>query len=98
MAAYVISEVTVCDAAAMARYRELASAAIEKHGGRYLVRGAEAEVAEGAPSTAALVIVEFPSMDMLRDWYASPEYAKALEFRAVALKRRLIFADGIGLD
>jgi uncharacterized protein (DUF1330 family) len=40
-------------------------------------------------------VVEFPSMQRLREWYASPEYAKALEVRQTALDRRLIFVEGV---
>jgi uncharacterized protein (DUF1330 family) len=34
-------------------------------------------------------------MKALRNWYASPEYAEAFAFRAAAVKRRMIFAEGI---
>src|SRR3954449_3705380 len=47
MAAYVISEVEVLDEESFQQYRELARASIEQHGGRYLVRAALPEAAEG---------------------------------------------------
>jgi uncharacterized protein (DUF1330 family) len=62
MPAYVISEVQPRDAALMEQYRSLASASIERHGGRYIVRGGVAEVMEGRPPVKMLVIVEFPDM------------------------------------
>jgi uncharacterized protein (DUF1330 family) len=34
-------------------------------------------------------------MRRLREWYASAEYAEALEIRRTALARRLIFVEGI---
>ena len=37
-------------------------------------------VAEGGPPPNNIIIVEFPSMERLREWYASPEYAEALRF------------------
>ena len=95
MSAYVISEVEVRDAAAMDVYRSLASKAIAQYGGRYLVRGGAAEVVEGGPPPKALIIVEFPSMARLREWYASPEYAEALKVRQTALDRRLTFVEGV---
>jgi uncharacterized protein (DUF1330 family) len=96
MAAYVISEVEVRDAASMEQYRSLAKASIEEHGGRYLVRGALPEAAEGDwPSQRRLVIVEFPDMDTARRWHSSDSYAKALAFRDRALSRRMLFVDGI---
>jgi uncharacterized protein (DUF1330 family) len=95
MAAYVISEVEMLDETQGRRYRELAAGSIARHGGRYLVRGAAPVVAEGNwPASARIVIVEFPSMERLRAWYASADYAEALAVRQTALDRRLLFVDG----
>jgi uncharacterized protein (DUF1330 family) len=95
MSAYVISEVDVKDAAGFETYRAIAARAIAHYGGRYLVRGGAASIAEGGPPPNNIIVVEFPSMDRLREWYASPEYAEALKVRATALDRRLIFVEGV---
>ncbi|WP_050625750.1 DUF1330 domain-containing protein [Bradyrhizobium viridifuturi] len=95
MAAYVISEVEMRDASAFEAYRTLAAKTIEQYGGRYIVRGGNAEVVEGGPPPNAIVIVEFPTMARLRQWYASAEYAEALEHRRTALERRLLFVEGV---
>jgi uncharacterized protein (DUF1330 family) len=47
MAAYLISDVTVKDAAAFETYRTRAAASIAQYGGRYLVRGGSIEALEG---------------------------------------------------
>ncbi|WP_050420408.1 DUF1330 domain-containing protein [Bradyrhizobium tropiciagri] len=95
MSAYVISEVDVKDAAGFEAYRTIAAQAIAQFGGRYLVRGGAADVVEGGPPPKNIIVVEFPSMARLREWYASPEYAEALKHRATALERRLIFVEGV---
>jgi uncharacterized protein (DUF1330 family) len=96
MTAYVISEVEILDEAGGRRYRELAAASIARHGGRYLVRGARPDVPEGEwPDAARVVIVEFPTMEQLRAWYSSSDYADALAVRETALTRRLLFVPGI---
>jgi len=95
MSAYVISEVETRDTAAMETYRALAAESIAHYGGRYLVRGGAAEVVEGAPPPKTLIIVEFPSMERAREWYASPDYAEALKVRRTALDRRLVFVEGV---
>jgi uncharacterized protein (DUF1330 family) len=95
MAAYVISEVEVRDAAGFEVYRTIAAQTIAKYGGRYLVRGGPAELAEGGPRPKTIIVVEFASMQRLREWYASPEYAEALKVRTSALERRLIFVEGV---
>jgi uncharacterized protein (DUF1330 family) len=96
MAAYVISEVEPLDHELFDRYRALAQASIEQHGGRYIVRAAMPEAAEGnwAPERR-LVIVEFPDMETARGWYASASYAEALAISDRALSRRLLFVDGL---
>ena len=95
MAAYVISEVEPRDPVGWETYRSMAARTIAQYGGRYLVRGGAAEAAEGGPPPKTLIIVEFPSMERLREWYASPEYAEALKVRQTALERRLIFVEGV---
>jgi uncharacterized protein (DUF1330 family) len=96
MTAYVISEVEILDEAQGQRYRELAAASIARHGGRYIVRGADPDVPEGEwPSRQRVVVVEFPSMERLREWYHSADYADALAIRRTALTRRLLFVEGV---
>jgi uncharacterized protein (DUF1330 family) len=95
MSAYVISELEVRDEIAIETYRTIAAKSIAQYGGRYLVRGGAASVAEGGPPPKTIVVVEFPSMARLREWYASSEYAEALKVRRTALERRLIFVEGV---
>jgi len=82
MSAYVISEFEIHDESQGQRDRELAAASIAWHGGRYMVRGAQPEVPEVPegdwPAAQRVVVVEFPTMDRLRSWYASSDYAEAL--------------------
>ncbi|MFZ0043539.1 MAG: DUF1330 domain-containing protein [Solirubrobacteraceae bacterium] len=103
MSAYLISQVEVLDPDAWEQYRSRAAPAIAKFGGRYLVRGAQAEVIEAdwpaeEPPPQAVIIVEFPDMEALKGWYASPEYAEALAFRPAAVRRRMIFVEGVATD
>jgi uncharacterized protein (DUF1330 family) len=94
MAAYLISDLTVRNTEAFQIYRTRAAEAIAKYGGRYLARGGEIQTLEGLWNPRNIIIVEFPSMEQVRAWYASPEYASALEVHDIALERNLIFVDG----
>jgi len=94
MAAYIISDVTIRDAAAIEIYRIRAAASIAKYGGRYLARGGNVEVLEGDWVPRTLIIVEFPDMERARAWYRSPEYSLALDTRDEALSRNLILVEG----
>jgi uncharacterized protein (DUF1330 family) len=79
--------------------RKIAAPAIAEYGGRYLVRRAIPEVAEGDwapphPEGQQIIVVEFPCMEQLQTWYHSPEYAEALAVRKTAVNRRLLFVQG----
>jgi uncharacterized protein (DUF1330 family) len=96
MSAYVISEVDdVRDLAAFEVYRTIAAKTIAQYGGRYLIRAGAADLIEGSTPPKTIIVVEFPSMERLREWYASPEYAEALNVRQSAFDRRLIFVEGV---
>jgi uncharacterized protein (DUF1330 family) len=71
MTAYLISQVEVLDPEAWENYRTRAAPAIAQFGGRYLVRGALAEVVEAdwpadEPPAQTVIVAAFPSMDALR--------------------------------
>ena len=96
MPAYSITGVEVLDADGFKRYCELAAAAVAQYGGRFLVRAAEPLVAEGDwPSGQRVNIIEFPSMEQLTAWYHSPEYAPARDIARKALRRQLLFVEGV---
>ena len=97
MTAYLISDVTVRDPTAFETYRTRAAASIKAFGGRYLVRGGQVSVLEGPRHSSALVVVEFPDAETIQRWYASSEYASALEVRDQALIRSLVMVDGVGM-
>jgi uncharacterized protein (DUF1330 family) len=100
MSAYLVSQVEVLIPEEWERYRSIAAPAIAKYGGTYLIRGASPEVIEGDwdpphPDTQVMIVAEFPSMERLHAWYASPEYAPALAVRQTAVRRRLLFVQGV---
>ena len=95
MPAYIISDVTVKDRAAMDEYRTRAAPTIALYGGRYLVRGGEAEALEGTWLPRMFIVAEFPDSETARRWYRSPEYAQALAFRDAGLSRNLILVEGV---
>ena len=80
--AYLVVDAKCSDPARMAEYRELAQIAVERFGGRYLVRGSPYEVLEGGWRPERLVVVMFPDMDAAKSFYDSPEYLAARHARA----------------
>lgn len=81
MAAYLIANITVNDPVRFAQYRDLVAPMIAPHGGRYLIRGGAVTVVEGAPGFDRVVVLEYPSMDALKRFYSSEDYAPLIALR-----------------
>lgn len=94
MAAYVIGEIEVTDPAGYDDYRKQVLATVEKHGGRFIVRGGKVEALEGGWSPKRLVVLEFPDMHKLLGWYRSAEYAPLIKLRQKASRGKLVAVEG----
>ena len=94
MAAYVIAEVDVQDAALFEEYRKIVPGTIAKYDGKYVVRGGTCESKEGGWDPKRVVVLEFPTMARAREWYHSADYAPALAMRLKAAKSRVIMVEG----
>jgi uncharacterized protein (DUF1330 family) len=95
MAAYVIVQVDVKDPVRYEDYKAMVPPSITKFGGRFLVRGGKTHTMEGGWAPRRLVIVEFPSVEQAKAWWASPEYAEAKALRQATSESQLIIAEGI---
>lgn len=95
MAAYVIAHLEITDPEPFGQYREQVPALIEKHGGRYLIRGGEAETLEGAWPVPRLVVIEFESNEAAKRFYNSPEYQAILPLRLAGAKGDLAIVQGV---
>ena len=95
MSAYVILDVEVKDTETYARYRELGPPAVAAYGGRYLVRGGVVESLEGSWLPSRFVILEFPTLEAARAWWASSEYAAAKALRQASTRTEMILVEGV---
>ncbi|PYL69832.1 MAG: DUF1330 domain-containing protein, partial [Verrucomicrobia bacterium] len=68
MPAYVIVEIDIVDPAGYEEYKKLASATVEKYGGKYVVRGGRTEVLEGHWKPKRIVVLQFESAQRAKDW------------------------------
>jgi uncharacterized protein (DUF1330 family) len=93
--AYLIVDVEIIDPETYESYKKLVPASVEQYGGRFLVRGGKVETLEGAWSPGRFVILEFPSSDQAKAWYASAEYAQAKELRHKSSQSHMILAEGV---
>jgi uncharacterized protein (DUF1330 family) len=95
VAAYIVADIEITDPATYEVYKPLATVAIEKYGAKILARGGAIQVAEGEWSPKRCVILEFSSLDHLKQFYYSPEYNEARTVRQKASRSNLIFVEGI---
>lgn len=94
MPAYVIVQVDVKDPVRYDDYKRMVPASLEKFGGRFLVRGGKTHTMEGNWAPQRFVVVEFPSVDQAKAWWASPEYAEAKALRQATADSQMIIAEG----
>jgi len=94
MAAYVIAEVEITNPAGYEPYRPLAGASVAQYGGRFIVRGGDAERLEGPGPAPRLVVIEFPDVAAAKRWYNSPEYQAALPLRLANSRGQVFIVQG----
>ena len=94
MKAYLVLDFAVRDLQRFRVYVERIPAFIEKHGGRYLVRGATPTVMEGDWSPEHMVILEFPSRDAATAFLADPEAQSLFALRHRSNDSKLVLVDG----
>ena len=95
MPAYLIAQLTVTDARAFEAYRAAVPEVIARHGGRYLVRGGEVEVLEGALTHRRLVVLAFADMAAARRFYDSSDYQAILPLRLAAAEGTVVLVEGM---
>ena len=95
MAAYVIATIEVTDPEGFEVYRGQVPATIEKHGGRYLVRGGDVTVVEGDQPARRSVVLEFDSLVQANGWYYSDDYAGPKELRIASTNSNVMIVAGV---
>ncbi len=94
MSAYVIVDIEITDPVRYEDYKKLAAPTVAAYGGKYVVRGGRAEPLEGNRTPGRVVVLEFPSFDRAKEWWASEEYAEAKGLRHASALSEMILVDG----
>ena len=94
MAAYLVVDIEIQDAAGFEDYRKAVPATIEKYGGKILVRGGKFERLEGEWEPKRVVLVEFPGFEQAKRWYDSEDYREPKALRLRTSKANLILVEG----
>lgn len=97
MPAYLIADVAAhdMDAYRASGYLETVRELAGTYGGTYLVRGGAMEILEGEWELSRLVVIRFPSMERLRAFYHSDEYAPWRQVRIDLTESKLVAVEGI---
>jgi len=95
MTAYVILDITVNDPERYEDYKKLAPPAIEAYDGKYLARGGPMEILEGDWQPNRIVILEFESIEMAKNWINSPEYSEARALRHQTATSHAVVVEGL---
>ena len=94
MAAYVIVNVTIHDQSKYAEYIKLSPATVEAFGGRFVVRGGDVSVLEGAWTPGRFVMLEFESVERAKEWWSSEMYREPKKLRQSASTANMIVVQG----
>ena len=95
MAAYVLVEISIDDPDVYEAYKKLTPAAIAAYDGRFVVRGGKTESLEGDWQPDRIVVLEFPSVERAKEWWASDAYAKAKALRQQSAKTKMLVVEGV---
>jgi uncharacterized protein (DUF1330 family) len=95
LSAYLVIRVAVSDWVRYRQYMALTPAALAKYQGRFIARGGESVTLEGPEETRRLALVEFPTLELAKAFYASPEYQAAKALRNGACEAEFIALDGL---
>ncbi len=95
MAAYMIVDLDVSDAVAYEEYKTKVPALIQKHGGKYLVRGGKLTILEGDWKPTRLVLFEFPNTAAVQVLFDDPEYQPLKALRQRVAKTDVVVVEGL---
>ncbi len=94
MNAYLFATVELHDAEGYEAYKATAPALIEKHGGRYIVRGGDNEVVEGTWPAGRVVVLEFPDLASANAFVDDPDYAPIAAIRHATATSHIWIVEG----
>jgi len=93
MVAFLVAEIDVTDAAGYESYKKMAQESIDRHGGRYIVRGGKTVSLEGE-KPKRVIVLQFDTMEAAEKFYRSPDYQDAAKARQKVSKGRLFIVEG----
>jgi uncharacterized protein (DUF1330 family) len=90
MPALLIADIEVKDPDTYATYRSANPDIVKRYGGRYIAVGGQVRVLEGDWVPRRTIVIEFPDMAALTNFYESKEYVELREIRWKSAESRLV--------
>ena len=94
MKAYLVLDFSIHDLHGFKPYIAKVPRYIERHGGRYIVRGVEPKTIEGDLSPERMVIIEFPARENAEQFLADPDFRELAKIRHKTTTSKLVLVDG----
>jgi uncharacterized protein (DUF1330 family) len=95
MVAYAIVEVDVHDIADYLVHQQQLAPLLYSAGARYLARGGELRYYEGDYELGRLMVVEFPSLEAMDEFYQSEAYQALRPQRDACSRSRIVAVEGL---
>ena len=90
-----IVEIDIVDPTGYEEYKKLASATVEKYGGKYVVRGGAAETLEGDWKPKRIVVLQFKSTQRAKEWLNCEAYREPRKMRHHTARTKMIVVEGV---
>lgn len=94
MAVYLIVEIGIKDLGTYSRYVDRVSDIVQRHGGRYLVRGGKITPLSGDWQPERIILVEFDTAEQVEACFGSAEYLELAPLREQSTTTRAIIVEG----
>jgi uncharacterized protein (DUF1330 family) len=91
---YLIVRINIKNVELFQQYPPLSTKAVEKFGGKYLIRGGSFEIVEGQWPAERTTVVEFESFNKAKEFYNSLEYSEAKKVRQESTDTDFILIEG----
>lgn len=95
MTAYVFFDIEVTNPVDYEGYKQLAAPTVALYGGKYIVRGGQAETLEGEWIPKRIVVLQFESIERAKAWINSSEYSEARALRHKYAVSKAIVVEGV---
>ena len=91
---YLIVRINIKNTELFQQYPPLSTKAVEKFGGKYLIRGGAFDVVEGEWPAERTTVVEFENFEKAKEFYNSLEYNEAKNVRQKSADTDFILIEG----